>query len=140
MRKFIIKDETGKQYDITEQCIDEEPASEKAAAPAPELKDEEVLSSEEIVALKKLAASADKLIALIADEVSTPEIKDEEEPKKSMPDADELVVIDTDPVEAKDSVGSIGTKANDSAANIVDSQLDIADAWNKRFNNVHKGE
>ena len=138
MRKFIIKDETGKQYDITEQCIDEEPAPEEET-PTPEIKDEEGLSSEEIAALKKLAASADKLIALITDEEpEAPEIKDEEEPKE--PIADEEEVIDTEPVEAKDSVGSIGTKAKDSSIKVVDSQLDIADAWNKRFNKVHKGE
>ena len=142
MKKFIVRDEDNKEFSVEEldECStaateNDDGASESAA-----------LSEDEIGALKKLAAVADKLVALATDEGSS-ELDDEDKDKdKDKDDDDDTDVVDTDEDadegdeddkklrnDSKVAVGAIEkkTKTNDS---LNDSQeLDIASAWAKRY-------
>ena len=64
-KKFIIKDDDGKEFEVTEETVDEQP--EVVEEPAkPEVKDDESLTPEEIVALKALAAHSADIIKLLS--------------------------------------------------------------------------
>ena len=141
-RKYFIKDDDGVKYEVeeVEETKDEEPLPE-------EVHNEGELSSDEIAALKSLAAVADKLVALVQethDEKSCDEDEDEDEDEVAgLVDEDEEQIVDTDEDEddddkkkAKDSKKSFGSiekksKTNDS---VFDAQIEIAKAWNARYN------
>lgn len=153
MKKFIVKDELGEQYQV-EEIAEETPAAQvtaeaaEAADPDPvdQVHDEgeESLTPEEIAALKKLAGMADQLVNLIsvenAEHAATAEsAEDADDPIEN--DEDDEEIIDTDLEEmianktAHDSKKSLGslenkTKTNDSADQ---HELDIAAAWAKRY-------
>lgn len=131
MKKFHIKDEDGMEYSV-EEIEKEVPAQDE---------DTSALTEEEILALKKLAAVADKLVSLTTEtEDADPEVKkevnevleDEDEDEDSDEEDDEKIV-DTDENADKmhDSVNSL---AKPSVNDSIDSQLDIASAWAKRYN------
>ena len=119
--KILIKDaETDKQYEVTE--IAEEEAK-------PEVKDDETsaeaLTADEVVALKKLAVVADKLVEMLADkpaELDDADKKDEDE--------DKGCVVDTK--STKDSVRSVGSIEKKQVVDSVEED-DVSKAWAKRY-------
>ena len=130
-KTFHIKDEDGTEFEVKEI---------ETANKSSEQHDEDAsgLSAEEIASLKKLAAGADKLLALIA----TNDADEDEDDKDKVDDEDETIeekiesVVDTDKANCtKDSIKSVGaiekkaTLTNDS----IDIQDEIADAWSKRY-------
>ena len=135
-KKFIIKDEEGQQFEVTEtdEELPEEPSKESM------VHDDESLTPDEIAALKELAKRSADLIKLLAVEEKEHEaVGDEDEGSDESDINDEDVdkkeeeVIETKSTDSKKSVGSIEkTKANDSAN--FDKEIEIADAWSKRFN------
>lgn len=146
-KTFIIKDEDGKKFEITEETVDEMP-EEKDKAAEPEVKDDEGLTVEEIAALKELAAHSADLIKLLEVEKKEHEAVSEEDEEPDVLDEEtcdeeekEEEVIETKTGDSKKSVGSIEKrKAKDSILN-EDRELEIADAWSKRFKNTYrKGE
>lgn len=133
-KKFIIKDEEGKQFEITETS-DEVPETLTER----EVKDDEILSADEIAVLKLLAARSSELLGLleVKSKDEEPEVKDDEEPIVEDDDLEEKVIETKD---SRRSVGSIekhSTKTKDSLDN---REIAIADAWSKRFAKSYKGE
>lgn len=135
--KIVVKDEEGKTYTV-EELIEKE-----AEKPAEEPKKDEVpaaLSDDEVASLKKLAACADKLVALLDVEKDEheeqPGVTDEEEDGEK--DKDEELkdeVIETDKMR-KDSKSSFGSIEKKKAAKVDDSlEDDVSAAWAKRYSN-----
>lgn len=146
-KKFIIKDEDGKKFEITEETADEEVENKATDEEAEtEVKDDEGLTPEEIVILKELAKHSADLIKLLEVEkdeheaVSDDEMEDAEE---ELDDSDESEnveeIIETKSNDSKKSVGSIERK-KEKVVDSIDAEEDIADAWAKRFQNSYKGE
>lgn len=132
-KKFIIKDEEGQQFEVTE--TDEELPEESSEET--EMHDDESFSSDEIAALKELAKrSADLLKLLAVEEEEHEAVGDEDEEDLDIDDEDvdkKEEVIETKSTDSRKSVGSIEkTKAKDSAN--FDKEIEIANAWSKRFN------
>ena len=151
-KKFIIKDEEGKQFEITEETTDE--IEEKT-----DVEDDEMLTSDEIASLKKLAKYSESLIKLLEVEKKEHEaVSDEdEEDKKDMDDCDEFVdsdedeeetikdedeeetIVKTKPVDSKKSFGSIETKKTKKISDSIENrEIEIANAWSKRFQSSYK--
>lgn len=146
-KKFIIKDDDGKQFEVTEETVDEEP--EAKPEEMPEVHDDEGLTADEITALKNLAAKAEDILKLL--EVEAKEhaatsdedenvITDEDveaEDADMTEDEDEETIVKT--ADSKKSIGSIEKKktvmTNDS---IEDSETAIAQAWADRFKKSYK--
>lgn len=135
MKKFIVKDEDGREYDI-EQLDDD-----MTEVPAEETHDDEPgeagLTSDEIAQLKQLAAAAPKLMALI--EVEKEEHDVDEDLEETLDDCgtnEEIVDTDEDEEELpmkKDSTKSVGSieirkKSKDSCVS-----ESIENAWAKRY-------
>lgn len=146
-KKFIIKDDDGKQFEVTEETVDEEP--EAKSEETPEVHDDEGLTADEITALKNLAAKAEDILKLLeveAKEHAATSDEDEDvitdedveaEDADMTKDEDEETVIKT--ADSKKSIGSIEKKknvmTNDS---IEDSETAIAQAWADRFKKSYK--
>ena len=138
MKKFTVRDEDNKEYEVEEieevTEHDEEPAENSGTAS---------LSEDEIGALKKLASVADKLVALIeiekdehAEEAAS-EMLDEDEDEEVEED-DEEEIVDTDEetlkVSKRDSRKSVGAIERKSSRDSLDSyEEDVAQAWAKRY-------
>lgn len=134
MKKFFVRDADGEEYEVEEikECHDDdviEEISETEEQP-------EVLTNEEIVALKRLAAVADRLLSTVNAGGEDPEMIDDEDEEKDI--ADEEVteekkeeVVDT--TKTRDSRKSFGAIEKRKAT--VDDSLntDIDDAWAKRY-------
>ena len=134
MKKFFVRDADGEEYEVEEikECHDDdviEEISETEEQP-------EALTKEEIVALKRLAAVADRLLSTVNTEDEDPEMIDDEDEEKDI--ADEEVteekkeeVVDT--TKTRDSRKSFGAIEKRKAT--VDDSLntDIDDAWAKRY-------
>ena len=148
MKKYRIKDEDGVSYEV-EEIENEATPKDKD----PKVCDEE-LSPEEIGALKRLAAHADELVALLTKTDSKEEKVDDEEEKvddeeekvdeEELKDSDEEEekvdeeeIIDTDePCKGKDSKSSVGSllrKTNTNDSKGIDSSIEIEQAWAKRY-------
>ena len=130
-KKFIIKDEEGQQFEVTE--TDEELPEESFEES--EMHDDESFTSDEIAALKELAKrSADLLKLLAVEEEEHEAVGDEDDLDVDDEDVDEKEeVIETKSTDSRKSVGSIEkTKAKDSAN--FNKEIEIANAWSKRFN------
>lgn len=132
-KKFIIKDEEGQQFEVTE--TDEELPEESFEES--EMHDDESFTSDEIAALKELAKrSADLLKLLAVEEEEHEAVGDEDEEDLDIDDEDvdkKEEVIETKSTDSRKSVGSIEkTRAKDSAN--FDKEIEIANAWSKRFN------
>ena len=145
-KKFIIKDDDGKEFEVTEETVDEQPEVEEPAKP--EVKDDESLTPEEIVALKVLAAHSADIIKLLSVEAeehaedTDEEIADEDadvvDEESSDEDEKEIVVKTGD---SKKSVGSIQKTTTKTADSIDVRETDIAQAWADRFKkSCKKGE
>ena len=145
-KKFIIKDDDGKQFEVTEETVDEEP--EAKPEEKPEVHDDEGLTADEIAALKNLAAKAEDILKLLEVEAKEHATSDEDEnvitdedveaeDADMTEDEDEETVIKT--ADSKKSIGSIEKKknvmTNDS---IEDSETAIAQAWADRFKKSYK--
>lgn len=145
-KKFIIKDDDGKQFEVTEETVDEEP--EAKSEEMPEVHDDEGLTADEITALKNLAAKAEDILKLLEVEAKEHATSDEDEnvitdedveaeDADMTEDEDEETVIKT--ADSKKSIGSIEKKknvmTNDS---IEDSETAIAQAWADRFKKSYK--
>ena len=146
-KKFIIKDDDGKEFEVTEETVDEQPEVEEEPA-KPEVKDDESLTPEEIVALKALAAHSADIIKLLsveaeehaedADEEIADEDADVVDEESSDEDEKEIVVKTGD---SKKSVGSIQKTTTKTADSIDVRETDIAQAWADRFKkSCKKGE
>ena len=146
-KKFIIKDDDGKEFEVTEETVDEQPEVKKEPA-KPEVKDDESLTPEEIVALKALAAHSADIIKLLSVEAeehaedTDEEIVDEDvdaaDEESSDEDEKEIVVKTGD---SKKSVGSIQKTTTKTADSIDVRETDIAQAWADRFKkSCKKGE
>ena len=134
MKKFFVRDADGEEYEVEEikECHDDdviEEVSETEERP-------EALTKEEIAALKRLAAVADRLLSTVNTEDEDPEMIDDEDEEKDI--ADEEVteekkeeVVDT--TKTRDSRKSFGAIEKRKAT--VDDSLntDIDDAWAKRY-------
>lgn len=143
-KKFIIKDEDGKEFEITEKDVKDE--DEEVKDEDIDIKDDETLMPEEIAALKELAKHSAEIIALLSAKKDSQEekvldedeeIKDEDE-EEIIIDEDESKkeeVIDTKSCDSKRSVGSLERKTytNDS----VDKDLEISNAWSNRYKNAY---
>ena len=113
-KKFIIKDEDGKKFEITEETADEEVENKATDEEAEtEVKDDEGLTPEEIVILKELAKHSADLIKLLEVEKDEHEAvsDDEMENAEELDDSDESEnveeIIETKSNDSKKSVGSI---------------------------------
>lgn len=131
-KKFIIKDEEGQQFEVTE--TDEELSEESSKESM--VHDDESFTPDEIAALKELAKRSADLIKLLGVEEEEHEAVGDEGCDESDINDDDVdkkeEVIETKSTDSKKSVGSIEkTKANDSAN--FDKEIEIADAWSKRF-------
>lgn len=146
-KKFIIKDDDGKEFEVTEETVDEQPEVEEEPA-KPEVKDDESLTPEEIVALKALAAHSADIIKLLSVEAeehaedTDEEIVDEDvdaaDEESSDEDEKEIVVKTGD---SKKSVGSIQKTTTKTVDSIDAKEADIAQAWADRFKkSCKKGE
>ena len=134
-RKYVIHDEDGSRYEVTE--TEETPVVENVEKIEEVKNDEPQLSSDEITALKKLAALSDKLAKLVSDKVTD---ENEETDEDEETDKDEMTekkeeVIDTESScrDSKYSFNSIEKKkikTDDS----IDPDEEINSAWSKRFN------
>lgn len=130
-KKFIIKDEEGQQFEVTE--TDEELPEESSEET--EMHDDESFTSDEIAALKELARrSADLLKLLAVEEEEHEAVGDEDDLDIDDEDVDEKEeVIETKSTDSRKSVGSIEkTRAKDSTN--FNKEIEIANAWSKRFN------
>lgn len=140
-KKYRITDENGEQYEVEEveevKGADEDPIPE-ADIPA----EADALSPEEIAALKKLAAAADQLIALIGTQDACKDEGEEEIEEETIEedgedigeDETEEQLVDTDEkVAGRDSKKSFGAIEKKTAK--VDDEIidDVSDAWAKRF-------
>lgn len=142
MRKYHVIDDDGSEYQVEE--LDEE-LVEETQDDEPEIN---TLSNEEIEALKKLAAVADKLVALIetkdAEEgMEENNLVDEDEDSEELDDEDEEEeeVIDTEEEEKKithDSKKSFGSLESKKRKAVVDNSLvdEVSDAWTKRYGGI----
>ena len=124
MKKFFVRDADGEEYEVEEikECHDDDVIEEIS-----EIEEQpEALTNEEIAALKRLAAVADRLLSTVDTEDEEKDIADEEvtEEKK-----EELV----DTTKTRDSRKSFGAIEKRKAT--VDDSLntDIDDAWAKRY-------
>lgn len=139
MRKFYIKDEDGSELEVTE--VDEEPVEEvkKDEEPTEVIDEELALSAEEIAAIKKLAPVADKILALLEQEVTEEghDLSDEDEVVEDSEEEKKEEVVDTEEEKKemkKDSKSSFGSimKKTTSKDSLDDREEDIAKAWSKR--------
>ena len=147
-KKFIIKDDDGKQFEVTEETVDEEP--EAKPEEMPEVHDDEGLTADEITALKNLAGKAEDILKLLeveakehaatSDEdenvITDEDVETEDRDMTEDEDEEETIVKTAD---SKKSIGSIEKKktvmTNDS---IEDSETAIAQAWADRFKKSYK--
>ena len=134
MKKFFVRDADGEEYEVEEikECHDDdviEEVSETEEQP-------EALTNEEIAALKRLAAVADRLLSTVKAEDEDPETLDDEDEEKDIGDEEvteekKEEVVDT--TKTRDSRKSFGAIEKRKAT--VDDCLntDIDDAWAKRY-------
>lgn len=134
MKKFFVRDADGEEYEVEEikECHDDdviEEISETEEQP-------EALTNEEIAALKRLAAVADRLLSTVKAEDEDPEALDDEDEEKDIGDEEvteekkEEVVDTTKTRDSRKSFGAIEKRK----ATVDDSlNTDIDDAWAKRY-------
>ena len=134
MKKFFVRDADGEEYEVEEikECHDDDVIEEIS-----EIEEQpEALTNEEIVALKRLAAVADRLLSTVKAEDEDPETLDDEDEEKDIGDEEvteekkEEVVDTTKTRDSRKSFGAIEKRK----ATVDDSlNTDIDDAWAKRY-------
>ena len=157
-KKFIIKDEDGKQFEITEETTDEEVKTETEDEEVePEVKDDEGLTPDEIAALKELAKYSGDLIKLLEVEKKEHEATSDEDIDETIDSDEDIVdsdeeetnncdmtededetVIETKTGDSKKSVGSIAKKTKTVSDSLDNREMEIADAWSKRYGKSYK--
>lgn len=155
-KKFIIKDEDGKQFEITEETTDEEVKTETEDEEVkPEVKDDEGLTPDEIAALKELAKHSGDLIKLLEVEKKEHEATSDEDIDETVDSDEEMIdsdeeetkdcdmtedetVIETKTGDSKKSVGSIAKKTKKVSDSLDNREMEIADAWAKRYGKSYK--
>lgn len=150
LKKFIIKDEEGKQFEVTEASDEEIVEAEKHDEEPFAEKTEELFASEEIAALKELAKHSEELIKLLAVEKKEHEAVSEaadgceeaEETEDAEPSEEKKEeVIEVKPADSKASVGAIEKKAINKVDDSFDKETEISNAWSNRFKkSFKKGE
>ena len=150
LKKFIIKDEEGKQFEVTEASDEEIVEAEKHDEEPYAAKTEELFASEEIAALKELAKHSEELIKLLAVEKKEHEAVSEaadgceeaEEAEDAEPSEEKKEeVIEVKPADSKASVGAIEKKAINKVDDSFDRETEISNAWSNRFKkSFKKGE
>lgn len=137
-KKFIIEDETGKEFEITEEELQDE-ETEEVVEKTEEVHDEETLSPEDIIALKSLAAKASDILKLLEVEEAEHEAVEETEDEEPEDVSDEEV-IETTAGDSKKSVGAIEKAKTNDSISYEDREIEIANAWTDRFKKSYKGE
>lgn len=159
--KFRITDDFGEKFEVEEITDDfaenEAIGDDDFVEEKEEIHDEEALSSEEISALKGLAAVADKLMALIStqDSDEEEEIQDSDEEEELTEDEDieeplmdeeveeEEKIIDTEEDEEEnkitDSINKIQRKSK-RADDSIDKQVEISNAWANNYANFNRNK
>ena len=135
--KFYVHDEDGNKFEVEE--VTEQPAEVEGELPENKPVSDAELLPEEVDALKKLAAVADKLMSLISSDTddcgSDPMLDEEEEEEEA--EEEEETVVDTDcglGIKQKDSVKkSIGANENKRSTNDSVEEDTVAAAWAKRY-------
>ena len=153
LKKFIIKDEEGKPFEVTEASDEEIVEAEKHDEEPFAEKTEELFASEEIAALKELAKHSEELIKLLAVEKKEheavseaadgcEEAEDAEETEDAEPSEEKKEeVIDVKSADSKASVGAIEKKAINKVDDSFDKETEISNAWSNRFKkSFKKGE
>lgn len=130
-KKYYVTDESGDKYTVEEE-LDEvtKDEDEPDMDPVP-TSDEAALTDDEIVALKKLAAVAEKLLAKVE-----PEVTDEDNDDEEVLDEDEEILdteedIEVKATDSKKSFGAISSKKK--AKDSMNDAISIEDAWQKRY-------
>lgn len=131
--KFLIKDEEGKTFEIeeVEETKDNESCIPGNKPEMKETKDEESLTSEEISALKALAAVSDKIVAFFSEKETEDSKKDEKEEKET----EKEKVVETESKDSKTELASaIGSTKSKDSNNVVTENLEeeICKAWANR--------
>lgn len=143
-KKYHIVDADGSEYEV-EEIMEDEDKSEMVEEKVEETEaHDELLSEDEIAALRRLAAVADKLIALTETSDEDEEIIENEEEDVCDEDEEfveekEEEVIDTceeEETKPRDSKRSIG--ALEKTQKIMNDSLvdDVAEAWAKRYGGI----
>ena len=146
--KYRIKDEDGREYTV-EEAIEEITQDEDIDC-VPEVKDDDTtLTNDEILALKKLASVADKLVELITKDVTDEDEEDdnkkeleddeleEEDDEEVFTDSDEEVIETSEEKKiAHDSKRSFGSNLKTTKRTNDSVQDDINEAWAKRFGGI----
>ncbi len=141
MKKIIVKDEDGRKYEVEEVEEEKEIGDEDEEETA-------VLTTDEIAALKQLAAAAPDIMKLlevekkeheaVEDEDEDKDVEDEDEDEEDIEEEDiEEEIVDTDSKKMKkDSKKSF--VSNRKKETRTDDSLDnsVADAWAKRYGGV----
>lgn len=143
-KKFIIKDDDGKEFEVTEETIDEEPEVKEE-----EIHDDESLTADEIAALKSLAAKAQDILKLLDveakehaatsdedEDVITDEDIESKDCDMTEDDDDEEIVVKTG--DSRTSIGSIEKKKVVDNSSIEDRENAIAKAWADRYSKSYK--
>lgn len=140
-KKYHIVDADGSEYEV-EEIMEDEDESEmiEENVEEPEVHDD-LLSEEEIAALRRLAAVADKLIALTETSDEDEEIDEEDvcdEDEEFVEEKEEEVIDtceeeETKPRDSKRSIGALEKKQKSMNDSLVD---DVADAWAKRYGGI----
>lgn len=138
-KTYIIRDDEGKKFEVTEQDVDEtsKPVDKEDAE---KIKDD-ALTEEEITALKSLAIRAADILKLLDIEKKEHEVVSDED-KETCDDTDEDKdeVIETKASDSTSSVGSIQKIAINTDV-VDDREIEISKAWSDRFNKSYrKGE
>ena len=133
--KFLIKDEEGKTFEIeeVEETKDNESCIPGNKPEMKETKDEESLTSEEISALKALAAVSDKIVAFFSEKETEDSKKDEKEEKETEKEKEK--VVETESKDSKTELASaVGSTKSKDSNNVVTENLEeeICKAWANR--------
>lgn len=138
MRKiYFVKDSNGDEYEVTEEISTDDESITEPEDTIVEDDDSASLTTDELAALKMLAAKATDLLKLLEVEEAEHKAVSEEIDDEDICDEDDYEEKeDKDVVITKDSKRSIGSiekhKAKDSLV-YEDLENEIADAWAKRF-------
>ena len=135
--KFYIKDEDGDEFEVEEVIAKKSEEDEDIDTMTNDDNDIYELTSEEITALKSLAAVAKDLIALVKTDSDTTNNEDIDEDIDDDIDKEEVIETDEDTTnmkkvgDAKKSIGRIERKQKR-----VDDSLEdeVSIAWAKRYN------
>ena len=140
-KKYFIVDSDGNEFNVEEQLDAEETEVFEEKKFESPVEDEEI-TPEEISALKRLAAVADKLVALVetSDACGKDEDEEEEVEEEEIIDAEEEEfreeeIVDTDK-KARDSKRSLGAIEKKRVRQDDSLNDPIADAWAKRYGGI----